>query len=211
MTEENINGVYTETLDFLNNSVVDKNKTLTEKYAEQIDKIQEEFIRRNDKLTELFTNFIEQQNTRSKENKCMKKFLFFIFCFLLLGLTVAIVIVFIKTDFSKVDVPSVVSLFSVGATYFGSVISILKIMSVYLFPLEEERNTIDMIKTVIDNDAKLEQTLSAHVERSRYVHLNTLTKYKKMLDEEVISVEEYDEIKKHYLSQLYSYNEDEEP
>lgn len=53
-------------------------------------------------------------------------------------------------------------------------------MSVYLFPLEE-RNTIDMIKTVIDNDAKLEQTLSAHVERSRYVYLNTLTKYKKVV------------------------------
>lgn len=210
MTKSNINGIFTETLDFLTNSVVDKNRTLSEEYAEQINKIQKEFVKRNDKLTELFTNFIEQQNIRSKENKCMKKFLFFIFCTLLLGLTSAIVIVFVKTDFSNIAVPSVVSLFSVGATYFGSIISILKIMSVYLFPLEEERNTIDMIKTVIDNDAKLEQTLSAHVERSRYVHLNTLTKYKKLLDEEVISAEEYDEIKKRYLSQLYFYNESEE-
>lgn len=138
----------------------DSQSTTNEGYAEGLLKAHSQIIMRNALLTNLLAGYINSSNKRACENTILKRILFAIFVFILIFLTVALFFVFIKVDFNEVTTPLVVSLLAVGATYVGSLFTIYEIMFKYLFPADEEKDTISMIKTVIENDLKVEEFVS---------------------------------------------------
>ena len=131
-----------------------------EKYAEGLIKAHAQVIERNILLTNLLKNYIESHSEKNEMNKKFKKILFYTFVLAFILFTGAVIVVFIKTDLNEATVPLVVSLLSVGATYIGSIFIAYEIMFRYLFPADEEKDMISMIKTVIENDLKVEEFAS---------------------------------------------------
>lgn len=109
---------------------------------------------------------------------------------------------FIDVDFNKVSVSSIVSLLSVAVTYLGSIIAIFEIISKYLFPIDEEKDTISMIKNVIDNDIRVEEVMSKAIHDDRHSEIEQLKSYKALLDADVITQNEFDILKTSVLPQL---------
>jgi hypothetical protein len=132
-------------------------------------------------------------------NKKLKTILFVVFVLLLLALTFALINVYLRTDINKAVPSSVVSLFSVMITYLGSILSIFKIMSKYLFPVDEEKDTLDMIKTVISNDITVEELMLKSIKENDDNNIILLKKYKELLDQKIITNEEFDRLKNKFL------------
>lgn len=180
----------------------DSQKTTNEKYANQLVSVHAEFVARNGKLTTLLENYITQSKKRVEDNNSLKKFLFWFFVVLLAALTIAVVVVFVKVDFNKSNVTSMVSLLSVAVTYLGSIIAIFEIISKYLFPTDEEKDTINMIKTVIENDIKVEDIMSKAIQADKGMDVERLKSYKILYDEDIITEEEFKNLKSNVLKRL---------
>lgn len=180
----------------------DSKKTTNEKYANQLVSVHAEFVTRNGKLTTLLENYITQSKERVSTNNFLKKFLFWFFIGLLAVLTIAVVVVFIKVDLDDSTVTSMVSLLSVAVTYLGSIIAIFEIISKYLFPMDEEKDTINMIKTVIENDIKVEEIMSKAIREDKGLGIEKLKTYKLLCDEGVITEEEFNTLKGNVLKRL---------
>ncbi len=189
------NAFYHIVLDELLNSRYDNVSTKDENYAEQLKSVHKEFVKRNNKLTGLLDDYIDNRRERIKTNDFLKKFIFWLFVVLLVLLTVAVVIVFIKVDINNANIASVASLVSVAVTYLGSLLSIFKIMSTYLFPIDEEKDTIEMIKAVIENDIKVEQIMSDAIKENESSDTNKLKIFKELYDEHILNEKEYKELK----------------
>ena len=114
-------------------------------------------LKRDRQLTNLLEEYIKQCIKRVRTNNFFKKTIFWVFIALLVMLTVAVAVVFWKTDMSNITISSVVALLSVAGTYLGSLISIFRIMSKYLFPIDELKDTIEMIKVLTDKDTHLQE------------------------------------------------------
>lgn len=188
-------------LDLLS-SKYDRKPTKNENYAIQLINVHQEFVERNIKLTSLLNNYIDSIEKRSKTNRFFKKFIFWLFVSFLLALTVVVVVVFIKVDMNKVNVASVVSLISVAVTYLGSLLAIFEIMSKYLFSATEEKDTIEMIKAVFDNDVKVEDLMSKAIKENKDENFEKLSKSKELLDKGIITQEEFDKLKDKFVNNL---------
>lgn len=196
------NGDFTEVLLQLLSSTYDKEPTRNEKYAKQLVGVHEEFVKRNEKLTRLLTDFIDQRKERIRTNKFLKKFIFWFFVSMLgvLTITVALFVVF-NIDNVK-TIPAVIALVSISVTYLVSLIAVLEVMSKYLFPVDEEKDTIAMIKAVIKNDVQVEKLMSAAISKSRYDEIEWLKKVKELHDGGVLSEKEFTEWKEHLLKKM---------
>ena len=178
----------------------DVQKSKSEGYANDLNNVQSEFVKRNKSLTNLLSNYIEEKENRIKINNGLKITLFVVFVGLLLGLTIGIIVVFCKIDFNHIKIAAVTGLVSACVTYIGSLLAILRIMAKYLFPCDEEKDTIGMIKTVLQNDNKVEEMLTKRLKENRSVISNTLREYKKLLDEGILEENEYKTLKEQILS-----------
>ncbi len=158
--QTNVQQELSELIKILQESEYDGQSTKNEQYAKDLLKAHRQVVERNLLLTNLLRNYIHQASEKNKENKIYKRILFFFFIIIVMGLTAGVVTVLVTVDFNSATVPLVVSLLSVGATYLGSLFTIYDIMFKYLFPVDEEKDMINMIKTVIENDSKVEEFAS---------------------------------------------------
>lgn len=188
------NQLYREILFDLLTSDYDNKSTTSEKYAEQLLAIQAQFVKRNDKLTELLYDYIEQRKIRIRKNSCFKNIIFWFFIVLLAVFTVGIII-FIIFNKNINSIPSAISLISVLAAYFASLIAVFEIISKYLFPIDEEKDANNMIQTVISNDLKVEELMSSFINKSHTEVFEKLKMLKQLLDDGSISADEFNEIK----------------
>lgn len=195
------NPLYELLLRELLSSDYDSQPTKNEEYAEQLMKVHAQFVKRNGKLTDLLEDFIQQRSDRVKTNKFFKKFIFWFFVGLLGLLTIAVVL-FIICNRTIESVPAVVSLISVLATYLASLIAIFEIISKYLFPLDEEKDTINMIQAVINNDVKVEEIMSKEIDRGNGASIERLQALKQLLDNDILTQEEFAELKKALLEKF---------
>lgn len=180
----------------------DSEPTKTEAYAEQLKLIQEQFVKRNIELTSLLEEHIRQQRQRIKTNNFFKKFIFWLFVALLVLLTLMVSVVFYKADLNSANIYAAISIFSIAATYLGSLISIFMVMSKYLFPVDEEKDTIKMIEAVIKNDVEVEKIISRNLSKNTEDKLILLKSCKDMLDNGVLSEDEYYDLKQYSIRQL---------
>lgn len=201
MTKDN--PLYQFLLSELLSSDFDSQSTKNEAYAEQLLKVHAQFVKRNGKLTDLLEDFIQQRRERVKTNKFLKKFIFWFFIGLLGALTIAVV-VFVICNRTSDSIPAMVSLLSVSVTYLASLIAVFEIMSKYLFPVDEEKDTINMIQAVINNDVKVEEIMSKEIDRGNGVLVERLQALKQLLDGGILTQEEFDEVKKTFLDKFKS-------
>lgn len=180
----------------------DERATKDEDYAKQLKNVHNEFVRRNRKLTTLLDDYMGHRNKRINSNGFFKKFIFWLFVVVFLTLTVVVVIVFLTTDINNPNVTTVISLLSVAGTYLASIMTVFQIMTKYLFPPDEEKDTIEMIKTVINNDVEVEKMMSEAIEESGNVYINKLREYKKLLDENIISNEDFNALKEQTIKKI---------
>lgn len=130
--------------------------------------LRKNLLERDQQLTDLLTKYITQCTKRISTNNFFKKIIFWIFVALLMVLTVVVVVVFWKTDLNNIDISSVVALFSIAGTYLGSLISIFRIMSKYLFPIDELKDTIEMIKVLTNKDMRLQELFLEEESRKKH-------------------------------------------
>lgn len=178
----------------------DANSTKNENYAKQLIAVHQEFVERNKELTRLLKDYISQRAVRISSNKLLKNVIYWLFVVILLALTFTVIVVFLKTDMNKSNTKTVVSLLSVAATYLTSILSIVKIISKYLFPFDEEKDTIEMIKTVIQNDVQVEKIMSEAIDKSINIDVDKIIACKKLLDSQALTREEFDKIKSQILN-----------
>lgn len=195
------NSLYKRVLRELITSNFDSKPTQNEEYAEQLMNVHAQFVKRNGKLTDLLDDYIEHRRERVKTNNFLKKFIFWFFIGLLGVLTIAVV-VFIIYNRATDSIPSMVSLLSVSVTYLASLIAVFEIMSKYLFPIDEEKDTISMIQAVINNDVQVEELMSKAIDKSHSEVLERLKMLKELCDNKVLTDEEFDEIKKTLIEKL---------
>lgn len=198
----NSDKIFFDVLSDLWKSKYDSKSTKNEEYAEQLIAVHNEFVKRNEQLTELLTEYISDRKQRIDTNKFLKKFIFWFFIGLLSVLTIGVVVVFWKIDVNSSSVTSVLSLLSVAATYLGSLLSIFKIMSQYLFPSDEEKDAIDMIKAVINNDVKIEDMMSKAIKENQQSSIEKIKECKKLFDEGFLTENEYLDLKAKFISKM---------
>lgn len=179
----------------------DSTSTKNEAYAEQLVKIHAEFVKRNKQLTLLLDNYIIQRTNRIKTNNFLKKFIFWFFVGMLGVLTVAVVL-FIIFNITIKTIPELVSLITVSGTYLASLIGIFQIMSKYLFPVDEEKDAISMIKTVINNDVQVEQLISNNIGNTLVNNMENLKNIKELKDNNIISEKEFNELKENIIEKI---------
>lgn len=184
------------------NSDYDNQNTKNESYARQLINVHTEFVNRNRKLTTLLDKYIAQREERVNINKKFKCVLFFLFVLSFLALTITIIVIFAKTDINNSNASSTISLISVAVTYLGSIMIIFEIISKYLFPTDEEKDMISMIKTVIDNDVKVEEFMSKEIHIDETREVEALKAYKSLLDDGIITEEEFNKVKKLILDRV---------
>lgn len=182
-------------------SKIDQRSTQNEKYAKQLMGVHTEFANRNTKLTDLLEDYITQRNERVKTNNSLKKIIFWVFIGLLGILTLAAAI-FIVCNRNIETIPAMVSLLSVSVTYLGSLIAIFEIMSKYLFPIDEEKDTINMIQTVINNDVKVEEIMLKAIDKTHTEIIERLKAIKNLHNDGVLTDEEFNELKNNILAEL---------
>lgn len=197
----NYNELYKLVLADLLGSQYDTKRTRNEEYAAQLIGVHAEFVKRNSKLTDLLDDYITQRKARVRTNNFLKKFIFWFFVALLAVLTLAVVMFFIRNG-SASTIPAMVSLLSVSVTYLASLIAVFEIMSKYLFPVDEEKDTIHMIQAVINNDVQVEELMSEAINKVHSEDLERLKILKELLDEQVITQEEFSELKKSVLKKI---------
>lgn len=195
------NPLYRQVLWDLMTSKIDTSSTDNEEYAEQLMNVHAQFVKRNGKLSDLLDDYIKQRRDRVKTNNFLKKFIFWFFIALLGVLTIAVVIFIIQNRDSD-SIPSMVSLLSVSGTYLASLIAVFEIMSKYLFPIDEEKDTISMIQTVINNDVQVEELMSNAINKSHSEVIERLKIIKQLFDDKVLTDEEFNEIKKNLIEKI---------
>lgn len=191
------------TLAELLGSNYDNKPTETEEYAKQLQNVHEEFVKRNEKLTSLLEDYITQRKERIRTNNFLKKFIFWFFVGMLGVLTITVVF-FVAFNITIKTIPAMVSLISVSATYLASLIGIFQIMSKYLFPVDEEKDTINMIKAVINNDVQVEELLSKAIDKNNHSDIERLKMFKELRDSGIITNDEFDELKEQVLKKMKS-------
>lgn len=149
-----------ELIGLLEDSAHDEKSTKDEEYASGLFRAHNQIVNRNILLTKLLESYIDSHSKKVSENRLYKRIMFFVFLGVFVVFSGATLWMFLKTDFSNADVPQVIALLSIGATYIGSIFVAYEIMFKYLFPTDEEKDMISMIKTVIENDLKVEEFTS---------------------------------------------------
>lgn len=181
---------------------IDSKPTRNENYAEQLISVHDQFVQRNRKLTNLLDDYITQRSKRVKENRVLKFIIFGFFLALLAVLTAAVIVFVYSRRDSEENLASAISLVSVSVTYLGSLIGVFEIMSKYLFPTDEEKDTISMIQAVINNDVQVEKTMSDAIGKSFSDDVERLRIYKQLREDDAISDEELAELKAAVIEKL---------
>lgn len=185
----------------LMSSYIDKLSTKNESYAKNLESPHANFVDRNERLTALFQNYISQIRDRAQTNKKLKGVIFWFFIVLLSILTISVIGFIVCTAISK-NKDFSVPLITVSITYAGSLIAIFEIISKYLFPIDEEKDAVSMIKTVLNNDFKVEKLISKEVGHNQNEMLGNFRTIKQLYDDKILTEEEFNEAKKGLLEKL---------
>lgn len=112
-------------------------------------------ILRNTYTSYLYRAYVIKFCQNSVDKKSYKKKIFNLTIALLVLLTLLLIVCFAVVFALKLDVDKVLAIIIPACTtYFGSIFGILKIITEYVFPKEEEQYVNDMVKTIIENDYK---------------------------------------------------------
>lgn len=119
-----------------------------------------EYGSRNKIITALFKTYNDNTERRMKTNRRCKKVTFWFLLISIFALTLAIVGLFIVLLKYNLINDSIAIIISACVTYLGSLLSILQIITKYLFPNNEDKNVLELLKTIIEKDNNLENSIN---------------------------------------------------
>lgn len=124
------------------------------------DKARKEYVKRNEIITALFKTYNDNTERRMKTNRRCKKITFWFLLISIFILTFAIVGLFIVLLKYNLINDSIAIVISACVTYLGSLLSILQIITKYLFPNNEDKNVLELLKTIIEKDNNLDNSIN---------------------------------------------------
>ena len=109
---------------------------------------------RDRKITELLSTYVEAYNYKSKSNKWYKGILFFICVGILIIFCISFILFIRNVDFNGEanSVVDVIQLISVCITFLGLIVGLLKIITKYVFPENEEEYITRIVELIQNND-----------------------------------------------------------
>ena len=129
-------------------------KTFTDEF------ITAEQKKRDKEITKLLTYYVLAYNEKRKSNPKYKKIILYLCCGIILvfsSLFIYLLIIVSKT-MSSIAVNNVVALVTVCISYLTLVIGILKIITKYVFPQQEEEYITRIVEDIQKNDLKNKKT-----------------------------------------------------
>lgn len=113
-----------------------------------------QYDRRDALYADLLRNYIKQSKDKADKNIEYKRKFFNIvmtvFCFMIFIPLLAILIVAIRGDN---NVTAIIALSSSAVSILSAIIILPKIIAQHLFPTDEDKNMIDLVKNMQDNDS----------------------------------------------------------
>ena len=109
---------------------------------------------RDKKITELLQLYVDAYNYKNKSNKWYKGILFGVCIFILLAFTVTLVVLVVKFNGSSDEksIESVIQLITACITFLTLIVSILKIITKYVFPANDEEYITRIVEIIQNND-----------------------------------------------------------
>lgn len=124
------------------------------------DEAKKEYGNRNKMITVLFEIYNDNTERRMKTNRRCKKITFWFLLISIFTLTLSIIGLFIVLLKYNLINDSIAIIISACVTYLGSLLSILQIITKYLFPNNEDKNVLDLLKTIIEKDNNLDNSIN---------------------------------------------------
>ena len=109
---------------------------------------------RDKKITDLLSKYVDTYSYKSESNKWYKGILFGICVLILMLFSVVFVVLIFKIDITKAQVSTegVIQFISVCVTFLTLIVSILKIITKYVFPEKEEEYITRIVEIIQNND-----------------------------------------------------------
>ncbi len=119
-----------------------------------------QYDRRDELYADLLSNYIEQSKEKADKNVEYKQAFFYIvmaaFCLMILLPLVAIIIVAIRGDNNAT---AIVALSTSAVSILSAIIILPKIIAKHLFPTDEDKNMIDLVKSMQENDSGIRSNI----------------------------------------------------
>lgn len=131
---------------------VNNDKEMDKPYVDEYTTDQQR--RRDKKITELLNQYVDAYSYKNKSNKWYKGILLGLCAFILLSFCVVFVILIFRVCGTNNGTPveSIVQLVSVCITFLTLIVSILKIITKYVFPEKEEEYITRIVEIIQNND-----------------------------------------------------------
>ena len=109
---------------------------------------------RDKKITELLQLYVDAYSYKNKSNKWYKGILFGVCTLILLSFTVTLVVLVVKFNHpaNKKSIEAVVQLITSCITFLTLIVSILKIITKYVFPANDEEYITRIVEIIQNND-----------------------------------------------------------
>ncbi len=134
--------------------IVNSNNSLDKKFVDTY--ATNEQAKRDAEITRLLRYYINTYDKKSKSNRMYKGVIFWTSIIILLSFS--LVFLYLLYNYPNMadtnTVNNMVALITVCVTYLTLVISILKIITKYVFPQNEEEYITHIVKSIQDNDLK---------------------------------------------------------
>ena len=140
--------------DLSNSQEVNVNEKIDDYHFKDASGYGKQYDRRDELYANLLENYIEQSKDKADKNVGYKQKFFNIvmtvFCCMIFIPLLAILIVAIRGDN---NITAVIALSSSAISILSAIIILPKIIAKHLFPTDEDKNMIDLVKSMQENDS----------------------------------------------------------
>lgn len=155
---------------------VDSEKEMDKSYIDEYTTKQQKS--RDKKITELLAQYVDAYKYKNKSNRWYKGILFGVCMTILIVFCVTFIILMFKvcTVKNATSLESVVQLVSVCITFLTLIISILKIITKYVFPKKEEEYITRIVEIIQNNDLEnKKENIRVRLQRHQDIQENITT------------------------------------
>lgn len=115
-------------------------------------KLKENIISRESDVTNLLHEFVENHKVKNADDKKLKNKVLIGICVALILVSCIIIVAFICILALDIDIASIVALLGVVISFITAISFIIKILLKYLFPLDADKNIINLLSKIIEHD-----------------------------------------------------------
>lgn len=111
-------------------------------------------------ITDLLRDYVKERRPRIAANTKKKNAMFVIFAGTYIVMTLGVLLLSWKTLKHPMSMPVALTIASLFLAYISSIMIVLRTITQYLFPVDEEKNVTEMIKAVVQKDIEQQKNLA---------------------------------------------------